>query len=337
MKASRQSTKHQAGAETPPSTSTHTGSDALREVLAALRSKPRAIASKYHYDEAGSRLFERITRLDEYYPTRRERALLERWMPSCVAELRPATLVELGAGSAEKSRIVLDAMVDSGCGRAYVPVDVSAEFLRRTADALAAEYPRLDIVPEVADITEPLDLPAELPGPRWIAFLGSTLGNFETGEAVSLLARIASRMRSEDHFLLGVDLRPGPGKTAARIELAYNDAEGVTAAFSLNILAVLNREFGSDFDTKAFVHRSWYNADAGRIETYLRSVRDQSVRFPGEEPIPLRRGELIRTEISAKYDRPTVDGLFSDAGLRVDRWLEDEDGYYALVLGRIDD
>ncbi len=306
--------------------------DELRDLLAGLRAPRKRIASKYHYDARGSRLFEEITGLEEYYLTRTERALLKRWMPELVDDLRPATLVELGAGSAEKSRIILDAMNDAGCARAYVPVDVSADFLSETAAALRGEYPGLEVVPEVADIAEPLDLSPDLPHPRWIAFLGSTLGNFDDREAAGLLRRIAARLRDGDRFLLGVDLRPGPTKPVERIEAAYNDSRGVTARFSRNILAVVNDTFGSDFDVEAFAHRSIYAAGAGRIETDLVALRDQVVRFPGDEEIRVAAGEPIRTEISAKYDRLTIDALFDEAGLVVDRWLEDEEGLYALVL-----
>lgn len=310
------------------------GTDAgeLRQVLADLRRPEKRIGSRYHYDDVGSRLFEEITQLDEYYLTRTERALLREWMPGLVAELRPATLVELGAGSAEKSRIVLDAMVAAGCGEAYVPVDVAEEFLAETAAALEREYPELEIVPRVADINEPLELPEGPPHPRWIAFLGSTLGNFEDEPARALLRRIADLLADGDRFLLGVDLRPGPRKSRERIEAAYNDASGVTARFSRNILAVLNARFGSDFDVDAYEHRSAYNPHAGRIETYLDATRDQVVRFPGGHEIHVSQGEGIRTEISAKYDRPVIDDLFASAGLSVDRWMEDEEGLYALVL-----
>ncbi|NNL30536.1 MAG: L-histidine N(alpha)-methyltransferase, partial [Gemmatimonadetes bacterium] len=160
------------------------------EVFAGLRGPEKRIPTKYHYDERGSRLFEAITELDEYYLTRTERALLELSMPGLIGELRPATLVELGAGSAEKSRIILDAMEAAGCGRAYVPVDVSADFLEKTAARLREEYPELEVQPHIGDITEPLDLPGALPHPRWIAFLGSTLGNFDEGQAEELLCRI---------------------------------------------------------------------------------------------------------------------------------------------------
>lgn len=309
----------------------------LADVLGGLRAPQKWIATKYHYDERGSHLFEEITELDEYYLTRTERHLLQRWMPGLVSELRPATLVELGAGSAEKSRIILDAMEEAECGEAYVPVDVSADFLERTAARLRSEYPKLTVRPHVTDITEPLSLPVDLPHPRWIAFLGSTLGNFDEVQAEELLRRIAGELADGDRFLLGVDLRPGPKKSVARVEAAYNDALGVTARFSLNILAVLNERFGSDFDLDAFRHRSVYDPDNGRIETSLVSVRDQCVRFPGDVRFSVAEGEAIRTEISSKYDRPTIERLYGAAGLSVDRWIEDDDGLYALVLsGAVD-
>ena len=168
----------------------------------------------------------------------------------------------------------------------------------------------------------------------WIAFLGSTLGNFEADEAVALLRRVRAVLRPADRFLLGVDLRPGSHKSAERIELAYNDAAGLTARFSLNVLAVLNQETGADFDLSAFRHRAVYAVDRGRIETDLVSTRGQVVRFPDGAEIGIAEGEAIRTEISCKYDRPTVDALFGGAGLEVERWVEDSRGYYALVLGR---
>lgn len=306
----------------------------LREVLAGLRLPQKRISSKYHYDELGSELFEEITRLDEYYPTRTEHALLEAWMPTWVDELRPASLVELGAGNSEKSRVILDAMVEAGSGETYVPVDVSNDFLHENARRLRGEYPTLEIVPTVDDITSPVRLPNDLPSPSWIAFLGSTLGNFEPKGAAELLARIGERLRPDDRFLLGIDLRPGAHKSAGRIELAYNDEAGVTERFSLNVLSVLNAEIGTDFDLAGFRHRAVYNVEAGRIETDLVSVLDQVAHMPDGSEVSIREGEAIRTEISCKYDRPTIDELFGRADLTVERWVEDERAYYALVLGR---
>ncbi len=312
----------------------HDRDEMLAEVLEGLSRPDKRIPSKYHYDVRGSALFEEITRLDEYYPTRTERALLERWIPAWVGELRPRGLVELGPGSADKSRILLDAITESDPGGLYVPVDVSGDLLHEVADALRLQYPGLRVAPAVADITRALDLPDALPAPAWIAFLGSTLGNFEDDAAVELLSRIRGALRPDDRFLLGIDLRPGEGKTRARLELAYNDPGGVTEEFSRNVLRVLNRELGSDFDLDAFRYRSVYNEEKGRIETYQDSLRAQTIHFPGGVEVRLEAGEPIRTEISAKYDRASIEELFGKSGLAVDRWVEDPQGYYGLVLGR---
>ena len=305
------------------------------KVIGHLRGPDRYVSSKYHYDERGSKLFEEITELEEYYLTRTERAMLEDLMPALISELRPATLVELGAGSAEKSRIILSAMIAARGHAVFVPIDVSGDFLQGTAEALRGEYDSLDVHPLVADIVQAFALDEALPHPRWVALLGSTLGNFDTPHAVELLKHVSSLMSVEDRFLLGVDLCAGPEKSVSRVEAAYNDARGITAQFSLNILNVLNHSFGSDFDLDGFRHRSEYNQELRRIETSLVSLREQTVHFPDEEPISIAEGEAIRSEISCKYDRSTVEHLFSDAGLEVDRWMTDADGFYALVLGRL--
>lgn len=305
----------------------------LADVLAGLRLPQKELSPKYFYDTRGSELFERITRLDEYYPTRKERALLEQWMPLWVDEFRPAALVELGAGSAEKSRIVLDAMSEYETGNLYVPVDVSGEFLHETAQRLRAEYEGLQVEPEIADITEPLEFSVPLPRPSWLALLGSTIGNFDPVGAVRLLCRVARQLRPGDRFLMGADLRPGASKTVKTIELAYNDPEGVTAEFNLNVLRVLNRELGTDFDLDAFVHRAFYDSEHGRIEMHLEALARQVVTFAhGAAPVHIESGESIRTEISCKYDRATIDLLFSRAGLVVERWVEDPEGFFALML-----
>ncbi len=305
-----------------------------REVLEGLSLPLKEISPKYFYDARGSELFEEITTLEEYYLTRTERALLERWMSTWVGTCCTASLVELGAGSSSKSRIVLDAMEGHGTGRLYVPVDVSGELLHDTAVCLREEYPGLRVEPRVADMTAPIDLPRELPAPTWYALLGSTLGNFERPRAAGLLGRVARRMSDGDRFLLGVDRCPGPRKSRARLEGAYNDARGVTAAFNLNVLHVLNRALGCDFDPGCFRHRAYYADSRERIEMYLVSLGDQVIHFPGGSEVPLREGEPIRTEISCKYDRDGVEALFDGAGLLVDRWAEDAEGLFALVLGK---
>jgi L-histidine N-alpha-methyltransferase len=173
-----------------------------------------------------------------------------------------------------------------------------------------------------------------LPEPSWFALLGGTIGNFPDERAVRLLRRVATRMRTDDRFVMGADLAPGPKKSVARLELAYDDPQGVTAAFNLNVLRVLGRELGADFDLEAFRHRAfWAEADR-RIEMHLVATRAQTVTFEGGAEVTFEAGESVRTEISRKYDRPSIDALFREADLVVDRWQEDPHGFFALCLGR---
>ena len=305
----------------------------LEDAQWGLAQPQKQLPSKYFYDTLGSQLFEAITELPEYYLTRSERRLLQDEVAAWVADMAPASLVELGAGSAQKTRILLAAMVDAGHGRAYAPVDVAGEFLHATASALREDYPSLDIRPEVKDITTPLDFTEDLPSPVLFVLLGSTLGNFEPGADVDLLRNVRSSMKEGDLFLLGADLRPGREKSVALLEAAYNDGQGITARFNLNILANFNREVGTDFDLSAFRHEAFYSDELGRVEMHLVAQSPQVVQIPGEKPVRIAEGESIRTELSCKYDRPTVDGLFAEAGLQVDRWCDDEGGLYSMVLG----
>jgi L-histidine Nalpha-methyltransferase len=301
----------------------------LAEVAAGLAAPQKELPPKYFYDQRGSELFEAITRLPEYYPTRTERALLSGWMPELMAQLGTRTLIELGAGNAEKSRIILDAMRGTGLAELYVPIDVSATFVSQTAAQLRREYPGLTVEPAVADITVELNLPRRIPRPALFAFLGSTIGNFYPPAAIRLLTRVRAAMEPGDRFLLGVDLR----KDIARIEAAYNDSQGVTAAFNRNMLLVLNHELGADFDPEAFQHRAFYDTVAHRIEMHLVSTRHQVVTIPGLDPIVFAAGESIRTEISTKYDRESVAAFFAAAGLRIEAWPRDPTTPFGLVLG----
>ncbi|MFL5381107.1 MAG: L-histidine N(alpha)-methyltransferase [Longimicrobiaceae bacterium] len=315
---------------------TETATSAAAEMLAELRdgfSRPqKELPPKYFYDERGSELFEEITRLPEYYLTRTERALLERWMPAWIGDLRPRALVELGAGSAEKTRIVLDAIVSTVGGAAYVPVDVSADFLEATALRLTADYPALEVVPVVADMTAEFAFPPGLPGPTLHAFLGSTIGNFAPDEAVALLRGVRARMRPGDAFLMGVDQRKDP----AVIEAAYNDAAGVTAEFNRNMLRVLNALAGADFDPDAFDHRAFYRRELHRIEMHLHAFTPQVVTIPGVGEVRIEAGESIRTEISCKHDRASVEAMLTQAGMRLAEWETDADGLYAILLAHGD-
>ncbi len=307
------------------------GSAMLRDVARGLSLPQKELAPKYFYDHRGSQLFEQITTLPEYYLTRAERSILEARMPTLMRALRPATLVELGAGSAAKTRLILDAMRAAGSAAAYVPLDVSASFLADTASRLRAEYPGLRVAPVVADFTERLPLPDGLPRPIVVAFLGSTIGNFSSAEAVRLLRRVRGALGPGDRLLLGADLR----KSVARLEAAYDDAAGVTAEFNRNILRVLNRELGADFDPDAFYHRAVYDRSGHRIEMRLVSRERQSVRIPGAGTFVFRPGEWMRTEISCKYDRPSIEEMFGLAGLVLESWLTDPAGDFALVTATL--
>ncbi len=302
----------------------------LAEVAAGLSAPQKELPPKYFYDHRGSELFEQITRLPEYYLTRAERVLLERWMPQLIPALGARTLVELGAGSAEKSRIILNAMRSAGTAELYVPLDVSAAFLRETGDQLRAEYPGLAVTPAVADISEELNVPRGLAAPVLFAFLGSTIGNFHPQAATRLLARVRAIMWAGDRFLMGADLR----KDIRFIEAAYNDSRGVTAEFNRNMLRVLNHELGADFDLSSFTHCAFYDRDAHRIEMHLISNRRQTVDIPGIGEVRFARGESIRTEISCKYDIPSLAALFSAAGLQLESWKTDPDHRFALVVGK---
>ena len=301
----------------------------LAEVAEGLSSPQKELSPKYFYDQRGSELFEEITRLEEYYPTRTERRLLEDWMPPLIRELGSRALVELGAGSAEKSRVILDAMRDAGTAELYVPIDVSATFLGQTAARLRREYPRLAVEPAIADISEEFNLPRRMPHPALFAFLGGTIGNFYPPAAIRLLGRVRASMEPGDRFLMGVDLR----KDASRIEAAYNDAREVTAAFNRNMLLVLNQELGSDFDPSSVDHLAFYEPVAHRIEMHLVSRRAQEVTVPGVGTVRFRAGESLRTEISCKHDRESVRQLFEPAGLEIEAWRTDPESLFALVVG----
>jgi L-histidine N-alpha-methyltransferase len=306
----------------------------LADVRSGLERPQKELSPKYFYDHRGSMLFEEISRLPEYYLTRTERTLLERWAPTLVGDLRIRSLVELGAGSAEKTRIILDAMQTADRLATYVPIDVSEAFLAETARRLRAEYPGLRVLPIAADITDEVRLlPQAPPGPVLYALLGSTIGNFYPAEAVRLVRRVRDAMAPEDGFLLGVDLR----KDVAVLEAAYNDRGGVTADFNRNALRVLNAELGADFDAEAFDHRAFYDRVTHRIEMHLVSRLAQEVVIPGIGRVALALGESIRTEISAKYDRPSVATLFAAAGLRIADWRSDpHHDRFALAVGVLD-
>ena len=300
----------------------------LADVREGLSRTPRELSPKFFYDERGSRLFEEITRLPEYYLTRAEREILLSKASEIVGTTGARTLVELGAGSAAKTRILLAAMREHSPTVTYVPIDVSEEFLEQTRDALEQELPWLRVEPVVADMSVAIDLPADVRGPVLFAFLGSTIGNFDTPSAVDLLRRIADDMQPGDRLLLGTDLRKDPYV----LDAAYNDAAGVTAEFNRNMLRVLNAQLGPDFCTERFAHRAFYNESEHRIEMHLDAKGAQTVHDPGLPPLTFADGEGIRTELSYKYDRATVDALAGAASLSVSQWFVDAQSRFALSI-----
>ena len=306
------------------------------ELRAALLRSPREIPSRFFYDERGSRLFERITELPEYYQTRTEHALLRAIADRVAAAAQASQLVEIGSGAATKTRVLLDAMARAGRLQLYVPVDVAEGTMRRVADELTAEYPELAVHGVVADFNNDLSLlppfgPGNGRGRRLVIFLGGTIGNLKPEEARGFLAKRRREMAPGDHFLLGVDLV----KPVARLEAAYNDAAGITAEFNRNVLRVANHCAMGDFDPAAFSHRAFYDAGRRWIEMRLRSERRQHVHLPaiGLE-LDFEPGEEIRTEISAKYDRADAFALLAGAGLESVDWFTDPEQLFGLALAR---
>jgi L-histidine Nalpha-methyltransferase len=300
------------------------------DVRAGLTKPFKELSPRYFYDERGSELFEAITELPEYYPTRAERAILERHAAGiCATAGSPATLIELGSGSASKTRVLLDAMDKAGCLEAYAPVDISEQITRDTADAVASEY-GITVHGLVCDFERDLER-MPLSGPRVIAFLGGTIGNFEPAQRASFLARVANLLGPEDHFLLGTDLVKG----RQVLEAAYNDSAGVTAEFNKNVLNVLNCELAADFDLDAFEHVAFWDDENLWVDIRLRSLARQVIEISSlGMSVAFGRGEEMRTEISTKFARAGLAGIYAEAGLEMVEWWTDPKGQFALSLAR---
>jgi L-histidine N-alpha-methyltransferase len=299
------------------------------DIRGGLAEPPRTIPPVWFYDEAGSLLFDEITRLPEYYLTRAERSILEARSAEIVERSQADTLVEIGSGTSEKTRLLLDALSASGRLKQIVVLDISEEILRRAAGELHSRY-SVDVHAVVGDLRYDLArLPAH--GRRLWAFLGSTIGNFEPHERADLLAHFSAAMEEGDALLLGTDLRKEP----ARLVAAYDDAEGVTARFNLNVLSVLNRELGADFDLSGFEHRAVWNPAGGWIEMRLRSRFEQKVHFANLDlTIAIAEGEELLTEISSKFDPGTLPGELLEAGLNPEATYLDPAGDFMLTLAR---
>ncbi len=288
-----------------------------QEVIHGLTQDPKTLPCKFFYDERGSALFDRICELDEYYPTRTEMGIMQAHISEMSALLGDnCQLVEYGSGSSLKTRVLLDNAPNLA---AYVPMDISREHLGRTASSLAQAYPDIPILPVCADYTQPFDLPQARAARTVVYFPGSTIGNFPPAQAREFLARIAQVCGAGGGLLIGVDLKKSP----AILEPAYDDKEGVTAAFNLNLLARMNRELGADFELSQWAHHAFYNTIQGRIEMHLVSLEPQSVTIDGHRLL-FGRGERIHTESSYKYALDEFACLAEGAGLTVRRvWTDD--------------
>jgi len=303
------------------------------DVRRGLTAAPKQLPPKYFYDARGSALFEDITRLPEYYPTRTERSILDTNAEEIAALSGADTLVELGSGSSDKTRLLLDALASAGHLRRYVPVDVSAVALLGAMEALSTGYPGLELHGVVADFERHLD---ELPsgGRRMVAFLGSTIGNLEPAERHEFLSEVRSGLAAGDTLLLGTDLV----KDVGRLVAAYDDAAGVTAQFNLNVLHVLNRELRADFDVDCYAHVARWNADEERIEMWLRARAPQRVTIAELDlVVPFDAGEELRTETSAKFRPNGIRAELEAIGLDVIGSWTDPDGDFALTLARAGD
>ena len=303
--------------------------DMLREVLTGLASQPKYIAPKYFYDERGSKLFEAITRLPEYYLTRTELGLLDRCLPDIRDALGGGScLVEYGAGSSLKIRRLLDRLRPA----AYLPVDISRRHLEQTAAELHSDYPWLRVYPTCADLTEPLTLPPLVGNYEKVGFFpGSSIGNFEPDAARRFLRNVVASLGTGAHLLIGVDRK----KDRRVLEAAYNDAAGVTSAFNLNVLQHLNDVLAADFDPGAFRHRASYNEEQGCIQMFLESQAEQTVRLNGTgTDIAFARGESVHTENSYKYDLDEFLELAAAAGFACRASWSDPEDYFSLILLR---
>jgi L-histidine N-alpha-methyltransferase len=303
--------------------------DSVRRTLAS--TPQRWLSPKWFYDDLGSALFDAITRLPEYYPTARERTILDERAAEIAERSGADTLIELGSGTSEKTRILLDAFTEAGTLRRFCPLDVSGTTLAAAAASIEDAHPGLEVHPVVGDFLHDLHR-VPTGGRRLVVFLGSTLGNLTPIEQTRFLSRVAGTLAPGDGLLLGTDLV----KDTDRLLAAYDDPIGVTAAFNRNVLAVINRELDADFDLRRWAHEARWDPDRERIEMHLVSTRDQRVSVPGADlAIEVEQGESIQTEISAKFRLDTLAPLLVGAGMDLDRSWTDPDGDFALSLATV--
>ena len=302
------------------------------DVRKGLSAQPKRFLPKYFYDELGSQLFEAICLLPEYYLTRAENEILERYSDEIVSAIDgQKTLVEMGSGSASKTRLIIEALLRLQPELLFMPVDISATALESSSRILLQSYPRLRIEAYAADYFAGLAELGKKPRGRTLAlFLGSNISNFDLEEALRFLRAMRSVLQKDDALLLGADLKKDP----AVLEAAYNDALGVTSAFNLNVLARINRELGGTFDLRAFRHNAYYNEAMGRIEIYIESLANQQVRIEKLDlTVDFAEGELIHTENSYKYDRAGIESLAAATGFKLSRtWLDSQERFSSNLL-----
>jgi len=301
------------------------------DALRGLTADPKWLPPKWFYDQRGSELFEQITLLPEYYPTRAEREILTERAGEIAAATAARTLIELGSGSSTKTRLLLDALRERGTLSTYLPIDVSESALAGSGQALLAGYPGLTVQAVVGDFEHGLPEPADDAGPRLVIFLGGTIGNLPPDERARFLAGLRAGLGPQDSLLLGTDLVKDPATLVA----AYDDSAGVTAQFNKNVLSVLNRELAADFDLTAFEHVARWDPDEEWIEMRLRSVAAQTVKVPGLDlAVTFAPGEEMRTEISAKFRREVVETELAAAGFELREWWTDSQSRFALSLAK---
>ena len=302
------------------------------DVLDGLTRPFKELPPKHFYDARGAELFDRICELPEYYPTRAERAILEQHARELSALTGAAELVELGSGTAAKTRVLLDALHAAGTLERYIPVDVTESMVRECAAELTGEYPGLRVHGVIGDFERHLDQVPNAIGPRIVAFLGGTIGNFPPASRRRVLREIARLLGPEDYLLMGTDLVKDP----EILEAAYDDAQGVTAEFNRNVLRVLNRELGADFEPEDFEHVALFDREHEWIEMRLRARREHTTLVRNLDlAVHFDAGEEMRTEISAKFTPERLEGDLSAAGMELVRWFTDPEELFALTLSRV--
>jgi dimethylhistidine N-methyltransferase len=303
------------------------------EVEQGFSSQPKRLPPKLFYDAEGSRLFEQITETPEYYPTRTERCIFQRFVPEMAAQAGSnLTLVELGAGSARKTRLLIEAILRRQLRLGFYPIDVSPAALGDCVARLNGDFPHLNVEPILADYSRELPPLKDLPGRKLVLFLGSTIGNFEPDAARAFLARLGQSLSPGDALLVGFDMR----KDAAILHAAYNDRQGVTERFNKNILARINRELGGQFDLDAFSHVAFWNRRMSRIEMHLESRKEQDVAIQDlGRHFHFSRGERIHTENSYKFTKRGIAGLLRRSGLHLEKTWTDPQSWFSEALARV--